>query len=352
MHMSVSDAAVVFRCDASREIGMGHVVRCTSLAAALRDRGVGVTFVAGGLRREAIEFDVEPPPPHDSDANSLPLEDAAAVIAVVRRKEGSAVLVDHYRADERYLSALEVAGLRIAVVDDIAGRSLLAANWLLNHNIGADSLEYLVRRDCRMLLGPRYALLRPQFRRARARLKRSFAADDCRVLITLGGGRTTPLLVRLLQGLAHCPRRLEIRCLTGAGSQDAQLQGVVAGSPHRVELFGTTPDMAGHMAWADVSINAGGMTCWEVCCLGLPILVMSLSLDQQNNAHRLAEAGIARRVPSPDDKRFDGLLAKATYDLLRSPAERRRMSDLGRNLVDGVGAERSAESLIQWLQKQ
>lgn len=352
MHMSTNDTAVVFRCDGSPQIGMGHVVRCMTLATALRDRGVAVRFVMTGLGSETAEFEIEPPPLHDSEASCLPLEDAAVLIAAVRRNGGSAVLIDHYRADERYLSALQEAGLKIAIIDDIGDRSLFAANWLLNHNVGAHSLGYRVRRDCEMLLGPHYALLRPQFPKARARLNRSFTAADCRVLITLGGGDVEPQLARTLQALATCPFRLDVRCLAGAGSDDAQLQRAATQSPHRVELFGTTLDVAGHMTWADLSINAGGMTCWELCCLGVPILVMTLSFDQRDNADRLTAAGIARSLPSPDSEQFDSFLANTTFDLLRSPDERRRMSELGRQLVDGHGAERSAQSFVQLVQKQ
>jgi len=352
MHMSASDIAVVFRCDVSPQIGMGHVVRCMTLATALRDRGVAVRFVMAGLRSEATDFEVDSPPLHQSEGEFLPLEDAGALIAAVRRNGGSAVLIDHYRADERYLSALQEAGLRIAIIDDIGDRSLLAADWLLNHNVGADSLGYRVRRDCEVLLGPRYAPLRPQFRKARGRLNRSFAAEDCRVLITLGGGDVARLLARTLRALCKCPFRLDVRCLAGAGFADDHLQRVAAESPHRVELFGTALDVAGHMTWADLSINAGGMTCWELSCLGVPILVMTLSLDQRANADRLTAAGVARSLPSPDSEQFDSVLAATTFDLLRSPGERRRMSELGRHLVDGNGAERSAESFIRFVQKQ
>ena len=331
---------------------MGHEIRCLTLAMALRDRGVAVSFVTTGLQSEVRDFVVDPAPVHSRDIKRLPQEDSDALIAAARRTGASKVLIDHYGADEQYFSELKNAGLIIGVIDDIADRNLLAADWLLNQNIGADCLEVRAREDCEMLLGPRYALLRPQFRRARAGLNRNFAAGDYRVLITLGGGDVTPLLVRTLKALANCPFRLDVRCLAGEGCDNAQLQRSIAESPHRVEVFGMTLDVAGHMVWADLSINAGGMTCWELCCLGVPSLVMALSIDQLSNAERLSAAGIARNLPNPDSKQFDSVLATNMLDLLRSPDERRHMSELARQLVDGNGAERSAESFMNIVQTQ
>jgi UDP-2,4-diacetamido-2,4,6-trideoxy-beta-L-altropyranose hydrolase len=331
---------------------MGHVVRCRVFATALRDRGVAVAFVMTGQLDQESGFVVEPAPGCGFEGGLLQPEDAGALISAARRHGAPAVLVDHYGADEQYLSALKKSGLRVAVIDDIGDRNLLAADWLLNQNISANRFEYHVRPDCEMLMGPRYALLRPQFREARARLTRMFSAEDRHVLITFGGGDVTRFVIRTLRALADSPLRLEVRCLAGAGYGDAKLRQGAAESPHKVELFGVTNDVAPHMTWADLSINAGGISSWELCCLGVPMLVTTLAFNQQAIAEGLAERGIARRVPSPDGERFDNAVADSVLTLLMEPKERQRMSDAGCNLVDGGGAERAAASFCEFFGKR
>ena len=150
--MSTCETSVVIRCDSSPQLGMGHEIRCLTLAMALRDRGVAVSFVTTGLQSEARGFVVDPAPVHSRDIKRLPQEDSDALIAVARRTSASKVLIDHYGADEQYFSELKNASLRIGIIDNIADRNLLAADWLLNQNIGADCLEVRAREDCEMLL--------------------------------------------------------------------------------------------------------------------------------------------------------------------------------------------------------
>jgi UDP-2,4-diacetamido-2,4,6-trideoxy-beta-L-altropyranose hydrolase len=331
---------------------MGHVVRCRVFATALRDRGVAVAFVMTGQLDQESGFVVEPAPGCGFEGGLLQPEDAGALISAARRHGAPAVLVDHYGADEQYLSALKKSGLRVAVIDDIGDRNLLAADWLLNQNISANRFEYHVRPDCEMLMGPRYALLRPQFREARARLNRLFSVEDRRVLVTFGGGDVTRFVIRTLQALGNCPVRLEVRCLAGAGYGDAELRRAAVESPHKVELFGMTRDIAPHMTWADLSINAGGISSWEFCCLGVPMLVVTLSSNQQANAEGLTAAGIARRLPPPDGAQFHSAVASSVLNLLMGPDERQRMSDAGCNLVDGGGADRAAASFYEFFGKR
>ena len=101
--------------------------------------------------------------------------------------------------------------------------------------------------------------------------------------------------------------------------------------------------MADAMCWADVSVNAGGSTCWELMTLGVPMIVARLDPDETGNAVTLPAAGLAIGASSPLEagRGIDGLLCDATL--------RERLSRQGMQLVDGTGAARAAESLARLL---
>ena len=100
------------------------------------------------------------------------------------------------------------------------------------------------------------------------------------------------------------------------------------------------------MIWADVSINAGGSTCWELCCLGVPMIILIASDDQVLTAQELDDKGYAKSVGNLCASSIDADLAEALEELLYDPQQRAKMSSRSQDLVDGFGASRVSKSLI------
>jgi UDP-2,4-diacetamido-2,4,6-trideoxy-beta-L-altropyranose hydrolase len=339
--------SLILRCDASPEIGSGHVTRCLSLAAALREVAVEPVFAMrdepATARVRAAGFHVVRLRP---GAGALDQADLDETVAAAHAAGAAGILVDHYGADGRYLEGIARAGLVVAAIDDHAAGDFGAANWLLNQNILARDLHYDVATGCELLLGLGYALLRPGFRSARASLRRRFATTDRRLLVTLGGGDTGRLCAAALDALDRLPVELEIRCVLGFDARDASAaEEAAARSRHTVDVLRGVEDMAALMASTDLSVNAGGSTCWELLCLGVPMIVAGLSSDQQNNPRGLVEAGLAERFDPAGLADLPALVEA----LFADPGRRTEMSRRGRALVDGEGAARAAASLAAHL---
>ena len=93
------------------------------------------------------------------------------------------------------------------------------------------------------------------------------------------------------------------------------------------------------MAWADCAVAAAGATCWEMCFLGLPALLVDLAPNQLPTARRLDELGAASHLGSPQDVSSSVILEKLQW-LLTSAERREAMSAAGRGIVDGLGVSR------------
>ncbi len=381
---NAASLSFVFRCDGSTQIGMGHVMRCRTLALALRESGHRVHFVMRDLPGHATKtisaagFDMhlirkQPqgshsdslnlhglPSVHDSHGSphygdDRPYEDSIttelsrfdldATLGIARKAQADWILVDHYGASPEWIEGLRHEKVRIALIDDMADRDLTAADWILNQNLNASNLSYTVRPECTILTGPRYALLRPEFYGWRQRLLRDFSPNNRRILITLGGGETSPLCAEILDALSRIRHPLSIRCILG-GTHTVPAKVVQeTRATHELQILHHVYDMAEQMAWADLSINAGGSTCWELCCLGVPMILLVTSKDQQLIASSLEQNGCGRNLGKWDPMTSPSRLLNTTEALLGDDERRALMSSNASDLVDGLGARRVAESL-------
>jgi len=352
------NAEILIRCDGGPRVGMGHVVRCLSLASALRAQGVTVAFatwadhdsVARKIRAHGYPWLAVGEEP----AARAPLSagDLAATLRLAQQQGAGTVLVDHYQAGADFLQGLKSAGLRVAVIDDQATRDLRAADWILNQNPAAGRLAYRVREDCVVLRGLQYALLRHQFAAQRGKVARRFTPEDHRVLLTLGGGAMAARSAAILLALGRIRRRLEVRCVLGSAEGAGAIQRAAEQVAHLVTLRTDVSDMAEEMSLSDVSVNGGGSTCWELCCLGLPMVCVSLSDDQADNVEWLGVSGLAVTVGTWQDCESSNRIAGAVEALLGAVEQRKSMSSRMLEQVDGLGAQRVAENLCALVRRR
>lgn len=304
---------VAFRADASVTIGTGHVMRCLTLADALRARGVDCQFVTRDLpghlgariadRGFAVSLLDAPtgpapsgPPDHAAWAGVTWQQDLADTRAVLDRADW--LVVDHYALDARWQQGLGDCVGRIMVIDDLADRPHAAA-LLLDQNLGREAKDYdgLVPDDCRILTGPRFALLRPEFAAQRERsLTRRQTPQLANLMVTMGGTDAIDATSQVLRALkdADLPEGLQISVVMGSRAPALErVRALAADVPWPTEVLVDVRDMAALMTDADLAIGAGGSTNWERCCLGLPGIVVETAENQARSVAAMVDAGAA-----------------------------------------------------------
>lgn len=216
---------IVFRTDASIQIGTGHVMRCLTLADELTRQGHECRFICRehpghlGCLVNSKGYDLTLlPPPSDqplqqtnSETDDYELwlgapwqEDARQTLDAISSLNPDWLVVDHYALDAHWERTLSSTVDKIMVIDDLANRPH-ECTLLLDQNLGRIASDYdeLLPTTCQRLIGPRYALLRPEFAALREQsLKRRGKPELKRILISLGGvDRTNRDLARYLQRL-------------------------------------------------------------------------------------------------------------------------------------------------------
>ncbi|HEV8034886.1 UDP-2,4-diacetamido-2,4,6-trideoxy-beta-L-altropyranose hydrolase [Yoonia sp.] len=357
---------IVFRTDASLDIGTGHVMRCMTLARALQVNGATCQFVTRALpghmakRIEAEGFGVTllpapqcqqgptSPPAHAHWAGVSWAQDAEETLAAFGDTRPSWLVLDHYAFDARWQTAVRAASKRIMVIDDLADRPH-DCDLLLDQNLGhtAYNYEQLVPDRCVSLVGPRYALLRPEFATKRASALADRATRGFRhLLITMGGidqGDATSQVLKVVKG-ANLPVDLRITVIMGSQAPALdQVHALAQDMPRPTEIAVDVTNMAEHMALADLAIGAAGSTTWERCALGLPTIIVQIADNQAGIARVLSDAGAAL---DPGPLHAPEITQNLRAALAEAPSLLGAMAERAAYICDGDGAARVAIRLL------
>lgn len=365
---------VIFRVDASLQIGSGHLMRCLTLADALLQAGEATCrFMCRenpGHCMDTIQsrgFDVHALPakttvqPAGQGEDHVPAhaawlgcgwyEDAAQTIAAIAGTRPDWLIVDHYALDAAWESELRPYAERIMAIDDLADRKH-DADLLLDQNLSRDGKDYgaLVPAQCMLLIGPRYSLLRPEFAQLREySLKRRHQPQLKHLMISLGGMDTGNATGRVLDVLQQATLPDDCRITVVMGGQAPFLDTVreqAARSRWPCDVRVDVNNMAQLMADSDLAIGAAGSTSWERCCLGVPSLVVVLAPNQQHIAAALAHAGAAVSIGAANDTDFASQLAIPLQSISHSPTTLVHMSGKASNVTRGDGAVITANHML------
>lgn len=333
-------ATLLIRADANPQMGNGHVMRCLALAQCWRQSSGRAWFAlarpAGPIRErlESAGFEVRELPCASGGA-----EDATATAALAREQGAAWVVVDGYQFDAGYQRRIKEAGPGLLVLDDFGHAGHYFADYVVNPNPGATDADYAGREPgTRLLLGPRYVLLRQEFLKWR-NWERKAPVTGRKILVSLGGSdpeNVTLKVAEALAGLADC----EITVVVGSNSPHwPRMQTVLSRQAPRIRLVRDTPRMPELMAEADLVVAAGGSTAWEVAFMGLPALLVTLAANQRANVRELVRSGAALEL-GPMDVVSREEIARAAGVLLADAAVREAMTRAGRALIDGAGSSR------------
>lgn len=359
---------VVFRADASLQIGTGHVMRCLTLADALAAKGAncqficrrhdgnlidfiqakgyathvlpmaldaGVDVAGGGVPQLANDLS------HGAWLGTSQEQDAKACAAILAKQQPEWLIVDHYALDARWEKALKPYYRKLMAIDDLADREHIC-DLLLDQTFGRDAVDYrpLVPQHCNLLCGSQYALLRPEFAALRPySLQRRANPQLRQLLITMGGVDKDNVTGKVLEALHTCPLPEDCRITVILGATAPWLEQVnsqAQAMPWPTQVLVGVNNMAQLMADSDLAIGAAGATSWERCCLGLPCIALLLAANQLLILSKLERLGA---VVTVDLKGQMDELRRAIIDI-NSSYLLQQMSKKAASVVDGMGAPR------------
>ena len=300
-----------FRVDASLDIGTGHVLRCLVLADALKDTGVECIFICREHSGHLIDFikssgykviTLEIPPnfanqtlmePHLKHASWLGVnqfEDAIQCLDKLQQERLDWLIVDHYGIDFHWEKLLKPICKHIIIIDDLADRKHVG-DCLIDQTLGREPCDYahLIPSESKLLLGTRYALVRPEFSAMREKAyERLPPGPSVQVLVSMGGVDQNNVTLKVLRFLSEKSGVAVTVLLSPRAPHYLSVASYCKASQniHHIDFSG---DVAQLMLRCDIAIGAPGSTSWERACLGLPSIVIPLA-DNQHQISRVLQS--------------------------------------------------------------
>lgn len=336
----------IFRADASRRVGSGHIMRCKTLADSLASIGWHCGFAVGSGSTDLVPALAESS--HETFTIACDVADEAEILSRRWPNGVDWLIIDHYQRDRLFEAACRPWARKIMVLDDLADRPH-DCDLLLDQTLDRKAENYAEwsTPDCRLLLGTGYALLRPEFRAIRKDHPRpaSPIQRQLRVLITLGGTDPDNVTETCLDALQQSGISAEVDVVAGQGFASLDRLRKRCESLEGFRLHVSPHNMGELMAEADLSIGAAGTTSWERCCLGLPTIMLVLADNQQENARQLSAAGAVKVIDGANPDTARGI-AEALQELDEDRASLHEMSNKAAALCDGQGSLRAILALL------
>jgi UDP-2,4-diacetamido-2,4,6-trideoxy-beta-L-altropyranose hydrolase len=312
---------IVFRVDASIEIGNGHVLRCLTLAESFRSKGNNCHFVCRKHKGNLISlikqhgFEVTTLKNYEiinkksnerKDSNNEYLEwlgcnwelDAEQTSIILGKLKPHLLIVDHYAIDKKWEMKVKKKCEKIIIIDDLANRKH-HCDILIDQNFGRLQTDYdkKVSKNTKKLIGPDYAILRNEFIKKREfSIKRREKPEIKKILISMGGVDKENATCMVMESLKYSNLPLDCKITIIMGPKAPWVQKVkkqVQLLPWKTRIIINTNEMAKHIAESDFVIGAAGTSSWERCCLGVPSIVVILAENQACSANALKNSKAA-----------------------------------------------------------
>lgn len=344
-----SHPLVYLRADGNDDIATGHLMRCLSIARALRRRKAVAAFIVSDNFSVSLLSNMFTQEERTERAFPIlqlqtdykhPEQELSAMQSILSAHNAAAVLVDSYFATPQYLDALRKL-TRTAYIDDLQTFDP-PADLVINYDLEVDKSFY-TKAD-RLLSGSAYTPLRRQFSACPYHVW-----DTVRDLFLSTGG-TDPFNIAggLLKRLTASDlwKDVTFHVLTGPMHVHRAELLDMAEADGRIVLCEGIQDMASLMASCDLAFSAGGTTLYELCAVGVPSVSYTMADNQIPGVLAFSQAGL---IPYAGDVRnhpdFFGSAMAALEGLMTVPAARRDQSARMKMAIDGAGSDRIAEAL-------
>lgn len=374
--------------DSSRLIGSGHLIRCVSLAKALKQAGATVRFYyapwpqhhhvwlnSQSFHGELLDFDVERfnQELFQNKSKVLEFQNTKPWPPLWQKRYGLACIkawqpwlcgigakiynwdsisnhetfnsqidwciYDNYGLSTDFVATIRSSCRFVMAIDDLANRPHFV-DILLDQNAVKDMYHRytsLVSASCFKLLGPSYALIRPEFYES---IPERGDRQVNRVLISIGGSDTKNLTERTLKLFTQNPQfeYLQLDIVVGSAYEKiAELKELSKARPHTA-LHIQTNDMAALMRQADIAIGAGGSSQWERALTKLPSIVIAVAENQIPGCLYL-QAQETILFLGMADTLTDEALLEAIHQLIDNKELRKNMAERAYSIMLGDSKE-------------
>lgn len=357
---------VAFRADGGKSVGMGHIMRCLSLAQTFRRNGNKVYFFSKldeGIKKVSSEdFDVIRLLSEEKETGGFTYgehthlaKEADMIISLLAKYQIEILIIDTYIVSKDYFLTIKPHVSRLVYIDDVF-KSTFPVDIIINGNITGEDLgyeKYYKRQE--LLIGPRYNMIRDEFRNLPPRTIREIVKE---IMITTGGADPYNLTIKFLNILLKEERfkNLRFNVLIGNGFTNYAKLIQVRRQHDNVFLYANSDSASSSrditysevsiiMLRSDLAISAGGSTLYEFASCGTPVMAFIMAENQELIVHKMNDLGLIKSLGWYNHiNKY--LLTDNLLEIIHDYQQRKEMSRNSQKLLDGKGTDRILQSIL------
>lgn len=319
---------ICFVSEGNEKIGMGHVMRCLSLAEAFKKRAHNVFFFSTGeLGREKI------------------IAHGFELISSIK-EEWDCIVADTYDITPSFFENLKTYTRCLVYIDDL-NQFTYPVDILVNGTASAEYMGYAEKQSAELLLGLKYNLLREEFQNICCTDQKH---DIESIMITTGNSDPKYMTEKILRILLaeDYTKKLEYHVVVGSGFASKASIGNEFAENRNVHFHIEPAKMSDIMSVSDFAVTAGGGTLYELAACGVPAAVFSYADNQDPQIEALCQMNAIfyfGKAENIDGKILvDTIRNMGTQHLKRNEHVKRL-----KHLVDGKGTERIVKRIEEYL---
>lgn len=332
----------VIRADANHTIGVGHFIRCMTLARELKAAGHTVDFQS----RCEIPKLAESAVGHGLPLTQIePAESGEGPTFVSTGTHYDWAILDGYHFTETAHGSARKIADRLLIIDDTPRDIEYSADLLLDQNHGAENQQYPLATEAQ-LLGTTFALIRPEITALRESSLSQPRINITSVVVTFGGSDPADATSNVVEALANITtHNLQVTVI--AGPANARIPQLKRQCDEAGFNFHVNPsNLPEILSTSDLAISATGTTVWELMCLGVPVLSLSIADNQIPAARALERDGLIAYFGGSSQLSPD-TLKQRIIDNLANPDKLATMGRRASNEMDGKGAARVVATMTK-----
>ena len=279
---------ILFRCDGSVEVGMGHVVRCLALADHLRDSyDCSVQFA---MRQSELGINKVKESYPVLESNEKDFNYKEWLTDCIEKTKTKVLIMDMRDGlTRKELKAIKKkTGIKVVTIDDPEDKRLEAD---LAFYPPVPQLEKLNWNGFggELYVGWEYVILRKEFLKKYPKPKNTTP----NILVSMGGTDEKNMTEFVINSMKQINEKFKATIIVGSGyPYILQLKKRLEKVHFEFELLQNPKDIAKIMSQSDFSIISFGQTAYELAALKVPTIFLCLSHDHNESSKLFINEGI------------------------------------------------------------
>lgn len=326
---------VLLRADASPVQGTGHVMRCLTLAEALRKKGHDAVLMTNQSGVSWLEQKIS-----EADIKVVRVPPGHIDQLLIKSFSPDWVVTDSYEIPASEISQLNESIATLAIIDG-DDRGIIAKAYL-DHNLGAELAMWPDNVRGKLIAGSQYVLIRDAVLEQLPNTENN-RKEILHIVAVMGGSDPTGSIVEITRVLSKIEEPFTATVVVG----DEWKERVSSLLSHNknIEYISPTTELPTHLGAADIAISAAGTSAWELCTLAKPSLLIAVVDNQIISLNKLIDGGLILGIDATgsDGEHFADAVHLNVSRLIRDQQLRRELSARCREVFDGQGKFRVVE---------